>query len=385
MRATWGFSPEDKFRVGPPVKNSFTRVAQHRDIRSFVSHSIMLLVQIFTDDIRAVRHGAPPHAAGSDWARVVRLGDRAARSAIPVLIQGEPGSGAQDLARAIHDASERRQRSFVRFHAGDLTEQDGPSILHKRLQEAHGGTLLVQDVEGLAIPAQDRLFDALHPQDMSTRAGRRGARPDVRIIASTSVDLSEPVRQGGFREDLFYRLQALPISLRPLRGERGSILAWAGRFLERFAAEEGKSIRGLSAEAEILLVGYDWPGNLRQLETTVFRAVILADGPLLRPSEFPQIAAHVPGCRIEIPPPPQAKPPAPIREFTPAERRDPHVLALVNETGEVPTLAELEAQAIRFALVHYQGQLSVISRRLGIGRSTLYRKLKELGLDDAAA
>jgi DNA-binding NtrC family response regulator len=345
----------------------------------------MLLVQIFTDDIRAVRHGALPHAAGSDWARVLRLADRAARSAVPVLIQGEPGSGAQGLARAIHDAGERRQRSFVRLHAGDLTEHDGSSILHKRLQEAHGGTLLVQDIKELAAPAQERLFEALHPQDMSGRAGRRGARTDVRIIASTGVDLSDPVRQGRFREDLFYRLQALPISLRPLRGERDPILAWAGRFLKHFAAEEAKPVQGLSVEAENLLTRYDWPGNLRQLETTIFRAVILADGLLLRPSEFPQIAAHVPGYRVEIPPAPQPKPPAPIREFTQAERRDPHALALVNETGEMPTLAELEAQVIRFALVHYQGQLSAISRRLGIGRSTLYRKLKELGLDDAAA
>ena len=345
----------------------------------------MLLAQIFADDIRALRRDAAGHPAGADWAKVMRLADRAARSAVPVLIQGEPGSGAPCLARAIHDIGERRHRAFVRLHAAGASDRDDDSALLGKVQEAHGGTLLIQDIDGLTALAQNRLFDFLSHQDLSVRATRRAARPDVRLIATTSIDLSAPVREGRFREDLFYRLQALPMTLRPLRTQRDAIVALAGRFLERFAADEGKIVRGLSAEAENLLVRYDWPGNLRQLENAVFRAVILAEGALIRPVEFPQIAAHVRGYRIEIPPVPPPGALAPIREFTAAERRDPHALPLVTESGEMRTLADLEAQAIRFALVHYQGQLTAISRRLGIGRSTLYRKLKELGLDDAAA
>jgi DNA-binding NtrC family response regulator len=113
--------------------------------------------------------------------------------------------------------------------------------------------------------------------------------------------------------------------------------------------------------------------------------VILAEGPWLTPAEFPQVAAHVQGFRIEIPPVPPTGPLAPVQAVAPAGMRDPHSLPLVSENGEMRTLAELEAQAIQFALAHYQGHLSAISRRLGIGRSTLYRKLKELGLDNAAA
>jgi DNA-binding NtrC family response regulator len=344
----------------------------------------MLLAHIFADDIRALRQGAAGHPAGTDWAKVLRLADRAARSAVPVLIQGEPGSGAPCLARAVHELGERRHRAFGRLHAS-LPDCDAAEVLLAKVQEAHGGSLLIEDIEGLTASGQDRLAEILRLQDLSMRSARRAPRQDVRIIASTSVDLSEPVREGRFREDLFYRLQALPITLRPLRTQHEAILTLAGRFLERFAADEGKNVRGLSAEAENLLVRYDWPGNLRQLENAIFRAVILAEGPLVRPTELPQIAAHVRGYRIEIPPVPPASFAPPVREFAATERRDPHAIPLINETGEMRTLADLEAQAIRFALAHYQGQLSAISRRLGIGRSTLYRKLKELGLDDAAA
>jgi DNA-binding NtrC family response regulator len=347
----------------------------------------MLLAQIFADDIRALRQGATGPASGSDRERTVRLADRAARSLVPILIQGEAGSGAQSLACAIHECGDRKQRPFIRLHAGDLTEPnaDPDAALSRRLQDANGGTLFIQDVDRLTAQAQNRLFEVASQQDTAPRLPRRSARPDVRIIASTDFDLGEKVRQGHFREDLFYRLQALPISLRPLRAQREAIAEWANLFLKRFAADEGKKVKGLSAEAATLLARYDWPGNLRQLENAVFRAVILVEGYFLTPAEFPQVAAHVQGFRVEIPPVPHAMSLAPVRDITPAEKHDPHVLPLVSETGEMRTLAELEESASRFALVHYQGHLSAISRRLGIGRSTLYRKLKELGLDDEAA
>jgi len=347
----------------------------------------MALPQIFADDIRALRQGMDGFLAGSERERTIRLADRASRSSVPVLIESEPGSGAQALVRAIHDCSERKSRPFVRFHADEAfqDERDVDAALARHLRDANGGTLCIQDVHRLTAEAQKRLLDALPSQDAAPRTGRRSTRADVRIVATTGFDLGDAVREGRFREDLYYRLQILPISILPLRAQRGTIAELAGVFLHRFAAEEGKRIRGLSPEAAMLLTRYDWPGNLRQLENAVFRAVILAEGPLLTPAEFPQIAAHVQGFRIEIPPVPAGAALAAAREAAPAERRDPHALPLVGETGEMRTLAELEAQAIRYALVHYQGRLSAISRRLGIGRSTLYRKLKELGIDDAAA
>lgn len=342
----------------------------------------MPLPRLFADDIRALRGEAERPAAGSERERIGRLAERAARSSLPVLIEGEPGSGAPALARAIHDCGERRERSFVRLHAGEALVQGLPPRLPAALKEAPGGTLFIDDVERLGADDQSELLAFLHRQD----GARSPRRHDIRIVAA-GLDIAGSVRAGHFREDLFYALQALPISVRPLRAQREAIADWAHRFVRRFAADEGKRIRGLSAEAAGLLARYDWPGNLRQLENAVYRAVILAEGPFLTPTEFPQIASHLQGRRIEIPPLPIAQAPVPQTAYASERiaRRDPNALPLVDDAGDMFTLADLEAQAIRFALAHYRGRMSAISRHLGIGRSTLYRKLKELGLFDEAA
>jgi len=348
----------------------------------FNDSSAMPLHRFFADDILALRQGR--NGFGSEREKTARLADRAARSALPVLIETEAGSGAKALAKAIHATGERRLRPFIGFRAEDALA--GPEaqeiLLLHHLKEAHGGTLFVEGVEHLTAGAQERLIESLFQRETESRPGRR---LDVRIIASAGFDLPDRVREGRFKDDLYYRLQAMLLALRPLRAQRPAIGEWAALFAERFAKDEGKRIRGLSAEALILLSRYDWPGNLRQLENAVYRAVILADGAFLTPSEFPQIAARVDGFRIEIPPLPAARALAPIRMPEAAAKPDPHALPLLRDSGDMLTLAELEERAIRFALAHYQGHLSAISRHLGIGRSTLYRKLKELGLSDAAA
>jgi DNA-binding NtrC family response regulator len=128
---------------------------------------------------------------------------------------------------------------------------------------------------------------------------------------------------------------------------------------------------------------YEWPGNIRQLENAIYRAVILAENEELDVAEFPQIAARVEEFEIEIPPAPIIKlEPAEEKEFTPVEIRDPNVLPLIGANGEIRNLADIEENTIRFALYHYRGQMSEIARRLGIGRSTLYRKLKDYGIDE---
>jgi len=344
----------------------------------------MPLHRFFADDILAFRQGTVSVVAGSDRERTARLADRAARSALPVLIETEAGSGAQALAKAIHGSGERKARSFIAFRADGARSgaEAQEAALLRHMKEAHGGTLFIEGVEQLSAEAQERLTEVLFQQEAGPRPGRR---LDIRLIVSAGSGLADRVREGRFREDLYYRLQAMPLSLRPLRVQREAIAEWAGFFAERFAADEGKTIRGLSADALALLARYDWPGNLRQLENAVYRAVILADGAFLTPREFPQIAAHVEGFHIDIPPVPAGRILAPFQTPEPAARHDPHALSLVRESGDMLTLAELEERAIRFALVHYQGHMSAISRHLGIGRSTLYRKLKELGLSDAAA
>jgi DNA-binding NtrC family response regulator len=216
---------------------------------------------------------------------------------------------------------------------------------------------------------------------------KRAVRVDIRLISATNQNLIELVRQGRFREDLYYRLNVFPITMPSLRVRRGDIGDLARRFCARFAAEEGKRIRGITAEALSLLSSYDWPGNVRQLENAIFRAIVLCDGDELTVAEFPQIAAQVDGFDVRVPPLPVPAPAmsAPPREFVRVEIRDPNVLRLLDESGDVRRLEMLEAETIRFALSHYRGQMSEMARRLGIGRSTLYRKMKEYGLNDPTA
>jgi DNA-binding NtrC family response regulator len=359
----------------------------------------MPLTQLLVDEIRGLRQGASSTARTGGMGRAIRLAERAAKSAVPVMIEGEPGSGADALARAIHDCSDRRGRTFVRVHAGDLgdaavetlvgVDKGAGSRQTGKILDAQGGTILLQSVEELPLEAQGALLRAIRDGEIEPLGAKRSQKVDMRLIASAnSASLMERVRQGRFREDLYYRLHVLPIMLPPLRARRDEIAGLAQRFLTHFAGEEGKRISGLSGGAVSLLTRYDWPGNLRQLENAVFRAVVLAEGCELTVAEFPQIAARVAGFGIEIPPVPAAGAFAAlvaVQEMVRLEMRDPHALTLVDQEGEMRTLDDLEGEIIRFALAHYRGHMSAVSRRLGIGRSTLYRKLKELGLENEPA
>jgi DNA-binding NtrC family response regulator len=337
-----------------------------------------------------------------DMGRAIRLAERAAKSAVPVLLEGEPGTGKEALARAIQGSGDRRGRAFVAVNCGALSpdlveptlfgqEKDAGATERQvgKFVEASGGTLFLQAVEALPAGAQAKLLRAIGDGEIEPVGGRKGVRVDVRLIAATSRSLLDLVKAGRFREDLYYRLNVLPVTLPPLRARPDDVPELARSFLARFAAEEGKRVRGIAPEAMALIARYDWPGNVRQLENALFRAVVLAEGDELTVAEFPQIAARVEGFDVRVPPAPAgARGGAPIREIVRVEVRDPHAVTLVNECGEVRKLEELETEIIRFALAHYRSRMSEVSRRLGIGRSTLYRKLKDLGLaetPDAAA
>jgi DNA-binding NtrC family response regulator len=337
-----------------------------------------------------------------EMARVIRLGERSAHSTIPVLIEGESGVGKEIVARAIQGASDRRGNPFITVNCGALPANLVESILfgHEKgaftgatekhvgkFVEANGGTLFLDEIGELPLDLQVKLLRALQEGEIDPIGAKRPVRVDIRLISATNQNLIELVKRGLFREDLFYRLNVFPINIPPLRARREDIPDLARRFCARFSAEEGRNIRSLSAEAVSLLTSYDWPGNVRQLENAMFRAVVLAEGDELTVVEFPQIAAHVSGFDVRVPPLP-----APIAQSAPREReivrvevRDPNVLPLLGKNGEMRRLEDLEAETIRFALAHYRGQMSEIARRLGIGRSTLYRKMKEYGLGDAGA
>ncbi len=331
--------------------------------------------------------------------RVIRLGERAAKSGIPVLIEGESGVGKELIARAVQGASDRRGKPFVTVNCGALPENLVESILfgHEKgaftganekhagkFAEANGGTLFLDEVGELPLDMQVKLLRALQEGEVDPIGARRPVKVDIRLISATNRNLIELVKQGRFREDLYYRLNVFPISLPPLRQRRDDVGELARRFAARFAAEEGKRLRGISAEAIALLTRYDWPGNVRQLENTVFRAVVLADGDELTVAEFPQIAQQVEGFDVRVPLAPASAPAREIeREVVRVEVRDPNTMRMLDDKGDVRKIEEMEAETIRYAIAHYRGQMSEVARKLGIGRSTLYRKMKELGLGEA--
>jgi DNA-binding NtrC family response regulator len=335
---------------------------------------------------------------------VMRTAEKATTSLIPVLIEGESGAGKELIARAIHGSGERRARPFVAVNCGAIPENLVESTLfgHEKgaftgatdkhtgkFVEASGGTLFLDEVGELPLAAQVKLLRAIQEGQVDPVGGKRPIKVDVRIISATNRNLIADVRNGRFREDLFYRLHVFPITVPPLRERPEDILDLVRHFLVRFAAEEGKRIRAVSADALSLLNAHPWPGNVRQLENAVFRAVVLAEGDEIGADEFPQLShtrVNAPALAPLAEDMSQPRPVAPLIVEPPAH--PPHIpvaqgsdaLALLDAEGQVRPLDELEAEVIRFAVARYRGQMSEVARRLHIGRSTLYRKLDDLGL-----
>lgn len=342
---------------------------------------------------------------------VLRALNKAAASAIPVLVEGESGTGKELIARAIHGSGSRRAKSFIAVNCGAMPENLVESILfghekgaftgaterhYGKFVEADGGTLFLDEVGELPPPAQVKLLRALQEGEIEPVGGRKNIKVDVRIVSATNRDLIADVQTGRFREDLFYRLHVFPISVPPLRQRPEDIPALARHFLARIAAEEGKRVRSISAEAQALLTTFRWPGNVRQLENAIFRAVVLADGEEIGVNEFPQVSSQVAPDAIAAQPfsEPWIEPSpamvtgwpddhsgAPARHSAALTMPAPS-LQLTDVHGHVRPLDDIESEVIRFAIAHYNEQMSEVARRLKIGRSTLYRKLEGLGIDD---
>jgi DNA-binding NtrC family response regulator len=348
-------------------------------------------------------------ASSPAMANVMRLGKRAAQSTIPVLIEGESGVGKEMVARAIQGESDRRGKPFVAVNCGALPENLVESILfgHEKgsftganarhigkFQEADGGTLFLDEVAELPLDMQVKLLRALQEGEIDPIGSRRPVKVNIRLISATNRNMIEMVKAGEFREDLYYRLNVFPILVPPLRERREDISALVEHFITRFAAEEGRKIRGIDDDALAMLKAYAWPGNVRQLENTVFRAIVLCDRDRLGIEDFPQIAALVEGYEVKVPPAPQPEPkPAPGAGYAAVIGATGALASglvgdgmalgvpVVTEGGHVRRLEEVEADMIRLALHRYRGQMSEVARKLGIGRSTLYRKMRELGLE----
>ena len=346
---------------------------------------------------------------GEAMQRVIALGRRAASSNIPVLIEGESGVGKELIARAIQGESERRAKPFIVVNCGAIPENLVESILfghekgaftgavEKRIgkfQEADGGTLFLDEVGELPLDAQVKLLRALQDGQIDPVGSKKPVHVNFRLISATNRDMIQQVKDGKFREDLYYRLNVFPIWVPPLRERLEDVPELALHFMARCAAEEGRRVTSIGAEALQLLTSYSWPGNVRQLENAIFRAVVLCDASELTVNEFPQIAAHVEGFQAAIP-----AAPAPVERrpvitgpvMLGAENTVPQTvqtgkgelgIPAVTDKGEIRSLEQMEADMIRLALGRYRGHMTEVAKRLGIGRSTLYRKMREFGLEE---
>ncbi len=359
-------------------------------------------------------------SASPSMLRVIELAQRAAQSNIPVVLEGESGVGKELVARAIQSGGDRASRPFITVNCGAIPHNLVESILfgHEKgaftgaterhagkFVDADGGTLFLDEIGDLPLEVQVKLLRAVQQGEIETVGASKPQRVDVRLISATNKDLIEEVKAGRFREDLYYRLNVFPITIPALRRRKEDIPHLARVFVQRFATEQKLAhIPVLSAGALGLLTAYDWPGNIRQLENAVFRAVVLSQGQEITEHDFPQIAAQLPayaagsGLSIDA-----GYTPAQIAAHSsPFAERGLHdtghsahdvaehhaaavvpdnVIVSLDQSGDVRKLADIEEELIRFALKFYRGQMSQVARKLGIGRSTLYRKLKDYGID----
>jgi DNA-binding NtrC family response regulator len=298
---------------------------------------------------------------------------RAAPSRLPVLILGESGSGKEVAARAVHELSARADEAFVPVNCGAISPELAEAELfgHERgaftgavgsspgaFGAADGGTLFLDEIGDLPLPLQVKLLRALEAGEVKPVGSARPRRIDVRIVCATHRDLRKLVRAGSFREDLYYRLAGLSVELPPLRERREDVMPLA----EHFLAQEADGVqRGFSADARARLLAHGWPGNARELRHVVQLAVVLSDGATIRGSAL----------RIDD-----------GSRRCPEAGAGPDQRELVDLRGK--TLEQIEAVAIRSAWDRHGGQRGAMARELGIARSSLLRKLDELGLREPA-
>ncbi|MEL1249833.1 sigma-54-dependent transcriptional regulator [Aurantiacibacter gilvus] len=308
---------------------------------------------------------------------------KAARGHGHVLIEGESGTGKEMLVRAMHAASPRAKTAFRSINVTGVPASSLESVLfgHEKgafagafdqqvgaFQHCDGGTLVLDEIDRLPIDVQDRLIHLLGTGSVKPLGAQYGFKVDVRVISASNLPLADLVASGHFRQELLDLISRTSIELPPLRKRDRDIGALTRYFLHQIGQQPGLRPLGVTSDAMRLLGSFDWPGNVRQLQAVLFRAAVFCEGDALTEDDFPQLR--------EI-----------VGEIEPVARgpmRDSAGVMLYSSDGNLRPLEEIEADVIRLAIGHYRGRMTEVARRLGIGRSTLYRKLSDLGIDNAA-
>lgn len=292
---------------------------------------------------------------------LLRLVDKVAKTDANILITGENGTGKEVVARRIHQQSTRADESLVTVDMGSVTETlfeselfghvkgsftDAHSDRPGKMEAADRGTLFLDEIGNLSYPLQAKLLNALQSRKIVRVGSNRPVAIDIRLICATNHNLFQDVQKGLFREDLLYRINTILIEMPPLRNRKEDILPLASFFLQRFAAKYNKKGLTLHGEAVRKMQEYSWPGNIRELEHTIEKAVILSDGPLIGSSDL---------------------------FLRPLDREKKY------ELGNA-TLEEMEKRLIERAMQHGGNNMSAIAKELGISRPTLYSKIRKYGL-----
>jgi len=309
---------------------------------------------------------------------------KAARGHGHVLIEGEAGTGKEMIIKAMHAASPRAKLPFRIVNLGGMPPTSVESILfgHEKgafpgafdrqigaMQHCDSGTLVLDEIDRLLPQVQERLAEALAKSQVRPIGAGHSFKIDLRVITASNFPLEDLVATGQFREDLYEALAATRIPLPPLRERNGDINNLTRFFLARIGEQPGLRELGITDGAMALLSAYDWPGNVRQLQTVLFRAAVFCDGDALTAADFPHLAEMV----GQLP-----------SSAAPVHSTEGLGIQLFLDDGNLRPLEEIEADVIRLAIGHYRGRMTEVARRLGIGRSTLYRKLSDLGIESAA-
>jgi two-component system response regulator HydG len=326
---------------------------------------------------QASRRGAIIGSAGG-LAAVMDLVGRVGPIKSPVLLIGESGAGKELIANSIHAKSVRNEKPFIKVNCGAIPQEliEAEFFGHEkgaftgavaaregRFEAADGGSLFLDELGEMPLQTQVKLLRVLQEGTFERVGSTKTRKVDVRIIAATNRDLKAAIKAGTFREDLFFRLNVIEIVIPPLRSRHQDLPALIDFFIEKYAREFGRIVRGLNPEALDVVYHYAWPGNVRELENAIARGVALAQGDLVSLQDLPLSVAGTELARNRLP-----------KEV--AQVQDPDGRALLVAPLGI-SLAELEQIAIEKTLAFIGGNREKAAAMLGISHATLYRKLKE--------
>lgn len=319
----------------------------------------------------------------------------AGSEASAVLIQGESGVGKDLIARVLHEESPRREFPFVAVNCSAIPEQlleaeilghergaftDAKTMKRGLMETAHRGTLFLDEIGEMPMLLQSKLLRLLEDQTFRRVGGVKDIRVDVRIVAASNRNLAEAVRNGQFREDLFYRLMVIPIFIPPLRHHPEDVLPLARHFIAHYNLRFRKNILGLTPEAEALITRYDWPGNVREIKNAIQRAMILEEGPYIRPTYLPLQTGSDGPMRLDTafpePTGEEKKESLAWRKLANG-RALPHLVIPPQGTS----LKEVERLLVERALQRCGGNQSRAARLLDISRDAMRYKMKKFGLE----